>query len=157
MSRHFWSYALLSTKHAVTQDAAGKLTLSIGDKSFQNTPLAWFEYPILRQKTPASHVLYIHYQRGKILQFCPLSAELEKFIRVSIWQCSGDHQECGHHNSFIGYCPTYGGQEVPARCRVKVALRHTYIILPKVASHTARLRTRPKLGQEDKTNMSVTF
>ena len=24
---------------------------------------------------------------------------------------------------------------VPARCRVKVALRHTYIILPQVTSH----------------------
>ena len=56
MSRHFWSYALISTKHAVTQNAAGKLTLSMGDKSFQSIPLASFEYPILRQKTPASHV-----------------------------------------------------------------------------------------------------
>ena len=46
---------------------------------------------------------------------------------------------------------------VSARCRVKVALRHTYITLPQVASHTARLRTRLKLGQEDKTNMSVTL
>ena len=43
---------------------------------------------------------------------------------------------------------------VPARCRVKVALRHTYITLPQVASLIARLRTRLKLGQED---MSVTF
>ena len=47
--------------------------------------------------------------------------------------------------------------EVPARCRVKVALHHTYITLPQVASHIARLRTRLKLGQENKTNMSVTF
>ena len=35
---------------------------------------------------------------------------------------------------------------VPARCRVKVALRHTYITLPQVASHIDRLRTRLKLG-----------
>ena len=46
---------------------------------------------------------------------------------------------------------------VPVRCRVKAALRHTYITLPQVASHIARLWTRLKLGQEDKTNMSVTF
>ena len=46
---------------------------------------------------------------------------------------------------------------VPARCRVKVVLHHTYITLLQVASHTARLRTRLKLGREDKTNMSITF
>ena len=46
---------------------------------------------------------------------------------------------------------------VPVRCRVKAALRHTYITLPQVASHIARLWTRLKLGQEDKTNMSITF
>ena len=42
---------------------------------------------------------------------------------------------------------------VPARCRVKVALHHTYITLPQVASHIAGLRTRLKLGQEGKTKM----
>ena len=40
---------------------------------------------------------------------------------------------------------------------MKVALCHTYITLPQVASLTARLWTRLKLGQEDKTNMFVTF
>ena len=42
---------------------------------------------------------------------------------------------------------------VPARCRVKVALHHTYITLPQVASHIAGLLTRLKLGQEGKTKM----
>ena len=40
---------------------------------------------------------------------------------------------------------------------MKVAVRRTYITLPQVASHIARIRTRLKLGEEDKTNMSVTF
>ena len=30
---------------------------------------------------------------------------------------------------------TAANGQVPARCRVKVALRHTYIILPQVTSH----------------------
>ena len=43
------------------------------------------------------------------------------------------------------------------RCRVKVALRHTYITLPQAASHIAGLRTRFKLGQEGKIKVFVTF
>ena len=45
-------------------------------------------------------------------------------------------------------------ERVPARCRVKVAFHHTYITLPQVAPHIARLRTRLKLDQdqEDMTN-----
>ena len=47
------------------------------------------------------------------------------------------------------------GNEVPARwCRVKVALRHTYITLPQVTSRIAGLR---KLRQEGKTKVFVTF
>ena len=44
---------------------------------------------------------------------------------------------------------------VPARRRVKVALHH--ITLPQVTLHIARLRTRLKLGQEDKTKVFVAF
>ena len=44
---------------------------------------------------------------------------------------------------------------VPVRCRVKVALHHTYITVPQVTLRIGGLCTKLKPGQEGKTKCSL--
>ena len=59
---------------------------------------------------------------------------------------------CGRHFRYTTH-RIRTSTTVPARCRMKFALRHTFITLPQVVSHIAGLRTRLKLGQEGKTKV----